>query len=310
MISPMVLRLGTRASRLAMWQAEHVKGLLEAMPGGPRIEIVTISTAGDRILDVPLSQLKGQAFFTKEIESALLDERIDFAVHSMKDLATIMPEGLVLAASPEREDPRDVILSATGVGLDDLPAGGRVGTSSLRRRAFLACRRPDLVIANLRGNVPTRLAKLRAGEYEAILLAAAGVKRLGYEAEISAYLEPEDFLPAPGQGALALQARADDATTRSWLENLDHAPTHAATTAERAYLRRIEGGCQVPAGALATVAGREMQLIAMVASLDGRRVVQGTLGGVAAKAEEIGVTLAEGLLADGGEEILSEIRTA
>ncbi len=310
MSTPPTLRLGTRGSRLALWQAEYVKGLIEGLPGGPRIEVITISTEGDRILDVPLSQLGGQAFFTKEIENALLDGQVDFAVHSMKDLATIMPDGLVLAAAPEREDPRDVILSATGAGLEDLPAGARVGTSSLRRRAFLACRRPDLEIADLRGNVPTRLAKLRGGEYDAILLAAAGVKRLGFESEISAYLEPELFSPAAGQGALAVQARSDDDATRRWLENLDHAPTNAATTAERAYLRRVEGGCQVPTGALATVVGRELELTAMVSSLDGRRVVQGSIGGIATKAEEIGISLAERLLADGGEEILSEIRTA
>lgn len=310
MTAPATLRLGTRASRLALWQAEHVKNAVESLPNAPRVEIVTISTEGDRILDVPLSQVGGQAFFTKEIENALLDGRVDFAVHSMKDLATIMPDGLVLAAAPAREDPRDVVLSNSGAGLDDLARESRVGTSSLRRRAFLASRRPDLVIKDLRGNVPTRLDKLRAGEYDAILLAAAGVKRLGFEAEISAYLEPRIFPPAAGQGALALQARAFDATTRAWLENLDHAPTHAATVAERAFLRRVEGGCQVPAGVLATISGSELEITAMVSSLDGQRVVRGTLGGAATEAEAIGISLAELLLADGGEAILSEIRTA
>jgi len=307
---PATLRLGTRASRLALWQAEHVKNLVESLPGAPCVEIVTISTKGDRILDVPLFEISGQAFFTKEIENALLDERVDFAVHSMKDLATIMPDGLVLVATPEREDPRDVVVSNSGAGLEGLEPGSRVGTSSLRRRAFLASRRPDLVIKDLRGNVPTRLAKLRAGEYDAILLAAAGVKRLGFEAEISAFLEPELFPSAAGQGALALQARAGDAATRAWLENLDHAPTHAATAAERAFLRRVEGGCQVPAGAFATVSGSELEITAMVSSLDGRRVVRGAHGGVSIRAEVIGAELAEQLLGDGGDEILSEIRTA
>jgi len=259
---------------------------------------------------VPLSQLGGQAFFTKEIENALLDGRVDLAVHSMKDLATAMPDGLVLAASPEREDPRDVVLSRSGRSLDGLPAGARVGTSSLRRRAFLAHRRPDLELVDLRGNVPTRIDALDAGEYDAILLAAAGVKRLGYEDRITAYLEPDAFPSAPGQGALALQARAADDDTRGWLEALDHAPTHAATTCERSYLRRVEGGCQVPTGALATVTGRELRLTATICSIDGLRVVRGALAGPATKASEIGIDLADRLLADGGDEILDEIRAA
>jgi hydroxymethylbilane synthase len=304
------LRLGTRGSRLALWQAEHVKALIEGLPGAPRVDIVIITTTGDRIRDVPLSQVSGQAFFTKEIESAVAEGRVDLAVHSMKDLATSMPEGLVLAATPEREDPRDVLLSAVGAALEDLPAGARIGTSSLRRKAFIACRRPDLVLAELRGNVPTRVRKLHEGEYDAILLAAAGVKRLGLGAEISAHLEPERFTPAPAQGALALQARAGDLATTRWLEPLDHPPTRAATTAERALLRRVEGGCQVPVGALATVTGSTLELRAMVCSLDGTRCVEGRLGGDASRAEGIGLALAERLLGDGGEQILAAIRTA
>lgn len=302
------LRLGTRASRLAMWQADHVSALLAKMPGAPTIEIVKISTEGDRIQDVPLSEVRGQAFFTKEIEQALLDDRVDLAVHSMKDLATQMPPGLCIAAVPEREDPRDVILSRSGGNLADLPLGASIGTSSLRRKAFIAHLRSDLTLAELRGNVPTRVDKLKAGQYDAIIVAAAGVKRLGYSDDISAFLPVEDFPPAASQGALALQIREGDDFAAKWISQLDHQPTRLATTAERAFLRRVEGGCQVPVGALATIDNGRLTLIAGICSLDGTRTVKGNIDGPAEEAERIGQELGGRLLADGGEEILSEIR--
>jgi hydroxymethylbilane synthase len=302
------IRLGTRGSRLALWQAKHVKALIAATAGAPPVEIVIISTQGDRIQDVPLSQVQGQAFFTKEIEQALLDERIDLAVHSMKDLATVMPEGLALAAVPEREDHRDVLLSRSGHGLHELAAGATLGTSSLRRKAFVAHRRPDLELRELRGNVPTRIAKLDAGEYDAILLAAAGVKRLGLGERISAVLDPAFFPPAPGQGALALQTREKDDATRSWLEALEHAPTRQATTAERSLLRGVEGGCQVPVGVSSTIAGGTLELFALVSSLDGTGSVEGSLRGSADRAAEVGQELAATLLAQGGDRILAAIR--
>lgn len=302
------IRLGTRASRLALWQAEHVQSLLTASPDAPAVDIITISTEGDRIRDVPLSQVKGQAFFTKEIEQALLDEHIDLAVHSMKDLATEMPEGLALAAVPEREDHRDVLVSRTGVGLEDLPSGATVGTSSLRRKAFIAHLRPDLELRELRGNVPTRLGKLDAGAYDAVMLAAAGVIRLGLAERISEVLDPAVFPPAPAQGALALQTRADDAWTRRRIEALDHPQTRRATTAERSLLRRVEGGCQVPVGVSSTISGDTIELQALVSSLDGTDTVDGTLSGPLDRAAEIGRDLAEILLGKGGDRILAAIR--
>lgn len=304
------IRLGTRGSRLALWQAYHVQALIGGLPGAPPVEIITISTEGDRIRDVPLSQVSGQAFFTKEIEQALLEDRIDLAVHSMKDLATVMPDGLVLAAVPEREDPRDAILSRSGEGLEHLPAAARIGTSSLRRKAFVAYQRPDLELVELRGNVPTRIQKLDAGEYDAILLAAAGVKRLGLGDRISALLDPTVFSPAPGQGALALQTREADTGTRQWLQTLEHLPTRQATTAERTLLRQVEGGCQVPVGVFTTIYDGKLELRAVVCSLDGRQSVDGLLQGPVDQAAEIGAKLAEQLLAKGGEEILSTIRTS
>ncbi len=304
------LRIGTRGSRLALWQAEHTAERIGRLPDAPAVEVVKIRTEGDRIVDVPLSAVSGQAFFTKEIEQALLDGRVDLAVHSMKDLATRIPEGLTIAAVPEREDPRDVVVSRDGSPLDKLPAGARVGTSSLRRRALVMRLRPDLELAELRGNVPTRLEKLREGRYDAIVLAAAGPKRLGLEEHIAEFLAPESFPPAVSQGALAIETRADDEATRRWIRPLDHAATRSATTAERSLLGRLEGGCQVPVGALATGERGILQLAAVVCSLDGARSVQGSLDGVPEQAEELGLALAEKLIAQGGDAILAEIRDA
>jgi len=303
-----ILRLGTRGSALALWQANHVADRIRSLAGAPDVELVKIETEGDRILDGPLSAVAGKAFFTKELETALLDGRVDLAVHSFKDLATEMPAGLSVGAVLEREDPRDVLLAAGGGGLASLPSGARVGTSSLRRRALVARRRPDVELADLRGNVPTRIRKLDAGDYDAIVLAAAGVKRLALEDRISAYLAPGELLPAAAQGALAVQVREGDDDTAGWVRRLDHPPTRAATTAERAFLRELEGGCQVPVGALATIGEDGLSLAGVVCSLDGRRSVEDRRRGEPDAAESLGRELAAALLARGAEDILAEVR--
>jgi hydroxymethylbilane synthase len=305
------LRIGTRGSALALWQARHVAALLAALPGAPATASVILKTAGDRITEVPLSQVAGKAFFTKEIEEALLAGEVDLAVHSQKDLATEMPAGLAIAAVLEREDPRDAWLSpwgASGPGIEQLASGARVGTSSLRRRALLARWRPDLEIAELRGNVPTRVDRLLAGEFDAIVLAAAGLRRLGLERRITALLPVERWLPAVAQGAVAVQVRAGDERTAGWVRRLDDPATRAATTAERALLRRLEGGCQIPVGALATVKDGGIRLQGSVCSLDGRRSVEGERRGTMAEAQRVGAALAEELIAGGAGEILAAIR--
>ena len=302
------LRIGTRRSDLARWQANHVVAGIGGLAGAPSAEVLYIKTEGDRITDVPLHMMPGKSFFTKEIEQALLDEQVDVAVHSLKDLATELPRGLVIGAVMEREDPRDVLLSHGGISLEDLTPGARIGTSSLRRRALLRRWRPDLELVDLRGNVPTRIRKLSEGRFDAIVLAAAGVKRLGFESRITAYLPPERVLPAVAQGAMALQVRADDEYVLSWVRQLDDPDTRQATAAERALLGRLEGGCQVPVGALATVTNGVLTLRAVVSSLDGTRSIEGTREGPSDHAEQIGASLAEELLGRGAEAILDEIR--
>jgi hydroxymethylbilane synthase len=304
------IRIGTRGSALARWQAEHVAAALRAVPEAPEPELVLIRTEGDRIQDVPLSRVPGKAFFTKEIEEALLGGAVDLAVHSLKDLATEMPPGLALGAVLEREDPRDALLSFDGGSLEDLPVGARVGTSSLRRRAILARWRPDLELAELRGNVPTRVGKLDGGEFHAIILAAAGVKRLGMQDRISSYLSLERFLPAVSQGAIGVQIRARDKEIARWVAALDHPPTRFATAAERALLRTLEGGCHVPVGAFAELEGDTLQLRAVVCSLSGAEWVEGNRSGDVGNAGAIGIGLAQDLLARGGDRILEGIRKA
>lgn len=244
------VRLGTRGSRLALTQSGWVADRLRALHPGLEIELVEIKTSGDVIQDVPLGPEHGQAFFTKEIEDALLDGRIDFAVHSCKDLATAMPEGLILGAIPEREDPHDVLVSRHG-GLASLPEGATVGTSSPRRKGFLALARPDLTLKDQRGNVPTRLRAAEEGAVDAVILAAAGLARLGLSDRATERLDPTVMLPAAAQGALALQIRGDDARLRDVTAPLDHGPTRFAIEVERACLRRLEAGCQAPVGVLA-----------------------------------------------------------
>lgn len=303
-----ILRLGTRGSRLALWQAHWVRDALLAQGDGIEVEIVRIETSGDRIQDVPLSSVGGRDFFTKDIESALLAGRVDLAVHSLKDLATVQPAGLALGAVLERADPRDAVVSREAPDLDGLPPGARVGTSSLRRRAFLAALHPGLVAAELRGNVPTRLEKLDEGRYDAVLLATAGLERLDLGHRITTRLDPSTFTPAPAQGAVGVQIRSDDDATRRRIAPLQHDATRRATDAERVLLRVLEGGCQVPVGALAEVRGDRLDLVARVASLDGRRTVHGTRSGPAADPDAVGAALARQLVDEGAAEILAEIR--
>jgi hydroxymethylbilane synthase len=306
------LRVGTRASALALWQARHVAALIAAQPGAPAVELVHIKTSGDVQSDVPLWQVGGQAFFTREIDRALLAGEVDVAVHSLKDLATQLDAGLTLAATLERADPRDALLSRSGAPLAQLPRGARIGTSSLRRRAFLARARPDAQWLELRGNVPTRLERLQRGDYDAIVLAAAGLARLNLERHVSEYLSPDQFPPAVSQGVIGVCARAGDAATLRWLAALDNQDARLAATAERALLRRLEGGCQVPLGALAGVKAGTLNMHACVCTLDGSRHLsaRGHMPASAAAGESLGVRLAEELLARGAGELIAGERSA
>ena len=263
------LRIGTRASALALWQANRVRDLIRAQPGSPPVELVHIKTEGDLRTDIPLWAAGGRAFFTKEIDRAQLAGDVDIAVHSLKDLSTLIAQGLELAAVLEREDPRDALIAPVGATLADLPPNARVGTSSLRRRAFLLRARRDLLLVELRGNVPTRIQRLKEGTYDAIVLATAGLNRLELDAHIAARLEPHVMPPAVSQGAIGVCARAGDEHALRWLAALDHGPSRLAVTAERALLRRIEGGCQVPLGALASFSAEVLTLNASVCALDG-----------------------------------------
>ncbi len=295
-----MLVIASRGSQLALWQARWVAGQLAARGHETRIEI--IKTTGDKITDVPLAKVGTKGLFTKEIEEALLDGRADLAVHSLKDLPTELPAGLVLAATPEREDPRDAIV---GMRLADLAEGARVGTSSLRRSAQLRKLRPDLRMEPVRGNLDTRLRKLSEGRYDAIVLAAAGLKRLGWEDRIAEILPPEIICPAVGQGALAIETGAGPGFEAC--RQLDHAPTRAAVTAERALLGALGGGCQVPIGAHATVAQSRLRLLGVVASPDGSDLVRDESEGPAAEAERIGRELGQKLLAAGADRILESV---
>lgn len=303
------LVIGSRGSALALWQAGWARAKLEEHHGvTARIEV--IKTTGDTIADVPLGQVGGsKALFTKEIEEALLAGRVDLAVHSMKDVPTELPGGLMIAAVSEREDPRDAWISRSGARLEDLPRRARVGTSSLRRTCQLRILRPDLEIQPLRGNLDTRLRKLEAGHFEAIVLAAAGLKRLGLESRVTEFFPAERMIPAIGQGALAIEIREQDTQARQFVSCLDHSPTHMATLAERSLLRRLGGGCQVPIAAHAAIDNNTLRLVALVASPDGSRAVRGTTSGPTNDAEEIGIRLAAELLERGADKILSEIRS-
>ena len=296
----MRIRIGTRGSLLALWQAEHVGGLLVAK--GHEVELHRITTTGDQVLDRRLESIGGKGAFLKEIEEAMLAGHVDLAVHSLKDVPTALPPGLGLCAYLERADPRDALISNSGKRLESLPAGARVGTTSLRRSSQVKAQRPDLHVDDLRGNVDTRIRRLRERHYDAVILAMAGLVRLGRTGEVTQVLDPEVFVPAPGQGAIALECRQDDTATQVAAAALDHEATRRAVAAERALLAALEGGCNVPLGAHATPASGGLRLRAFVASADGTAILRGEDAG--ADPEELGRRVAADLLARGAWQLV------
>ncbi|HFD81226.1 MAG TPA: hydroxymethylbilane synthase [Gammaproteobacteria bacterium] len=306
-MSEPVLRIATRKSPLALWQANHVRDALQARNPGLQVELLTMSTQGDRILDTPLAKVGGKGLFVKELELGMLEGRADLAVHSMKDVPVEFPEGLGLAAILPREDPRDALISNEYSSLDELPRGARVGTSSLRRQCQLRAHRPDLEVLDLRGNVNTRIGKLDDGAYDAILLAAAGVRRMGWEERIRELLPPERFLPAIGQGAIGVEIRSDDQRVRSLVAELNDPQTATRVAAERALNEALEGGCQVPIAGYAEIEHGVILLRALVGRPDGSELVQGVISGRPQEAGELGRVLAEDLLSRGAREILAEV---
>ncbi len=301
------LKIATRKSALALWQAEFVKARLEQLHEGLQVELVPLVSRGDKILDVPLAKVGGKGLFVKELEHALLAGDADIAVHSMKDVPMEFPAGLGLEVVCEREDPRDAFISNTFASLDDLPEGSVVGTSSLRRQCQLLAARPDLEIRFLRGNVNTRLAKLDAGDYDAIILAAAGMIRLEMPERIRSFLSPEQSLPAGGQGAVGIECRSDDEATKALLAPLMDLVTWQQVSAERAMNRRLEGGCQVPIACYAIHQGDQLWLRGLVGSPDGERMLADEISGAVDEGEAMGVRLAERLLDAGAGEILAEV---
>lgn len=306
------IRLGSRGSQLALWQANWVKSELEKRHKNLVIEIIKIKTTGDKILDVPLAKVGGKGLFVKEIEEALLKKRIDMAVHSMKDVPTDFPSGLHLAAITEREDPRDALIisqksKAKIQKFKDLAYGATIGTSSLRRSSQLLNLRPDLKILQLRGNLNTRLKKLDDGGFDAIILAAAGVKRLGWSERITEYLSPEVSLPAIGQGALGIETRMDDKEINEMAAFFDHPATSISVRAERAFLKKLEGGCQVPIAAYGEIKNNQLKLIGLVASIDGKKIIKDSITGQIDRTEAVGIELAEKLLSMGAWDILKEV---
>jgi len=301
------LRIATRKSPLALWQANHVRDALMARNPGLDVELFTMTTQGDKILDTPLAKVGGKGLFVKELELGILEGRADLAVHSMKDVPVEFPEGLGLAAILEREDPRDVLISKTFSSIDTLPEGARVGTSSLRRQCQLRARRPDLEVLDLRGNVNTRLAKLDNGDYDAILLAAAGVKRMGWEDRITELLPPEQFLPAIGQGAIGIEIRVADERVSRVVKALNDEQTATRIRAERALNERLQGGCQVPIAGYSEISHGVMVLRALVGRPDGTELVQGVISGKPEDGEELGQVLADDLLSRGAKQILAEV---
>jgi hydroxymethylbilane synthase len=308
------IRIGTRGSKLALWQANWVKEALEKQCHGVACELVIIKTKGDKILDVPLAKVGGKGLFVKEIEEALLDGRIDLAVHSMKDMPAEIPAGLCIGAVPEREQPQDALVTCnharhTG-GLETLPQGARVGTSSLRRSAQLLHQRPDIQICGLRGNLDTRLRKLDSENLDAIVLAAAGLRRLGYADRIGVLLDETVMLPAVGQGALCIECRSGDPDLQPLMEQLDHPPTHTVVRAERAFLHHLEGGCQVPIAGHGRLDADELTLTGLVAGLDGQTMIKASLSGPATDPKILGVRLAERLLERGADTLLEALQKA
>lgn len=302
------IRIGTRGSKLALWQANWTKSFLETKFPSTPIELTTIKTQGDRILDVPLAKVGGKGLFVKEIEQALLAERIDIAVHSMKDMPADIPEGLCIGAIPERENPFDVFISRSGAPFKQLPAGSIIGTSSLRRGAQLRYTRADIVIQSIRGNLDTRLKKLESENFDALVLAAAGVKRLNLEHKITEYLDDTVMLPAIGQGALCVEIRKDDPTVEPMVATMEHAPSRAIVSGERAFLKRLEGGCQVPIAGHGHIIHNTFTLAGLVAEVDGARLIKGEKSGPVDSAETIGIGLAEELLDRGASIILEKLK--
>jgi hydroxymethylbilane synthase len=303
------LTIGSRGSKLALWQSNYIKDTLEALTGLP-VDIKIIKTTGDRILDVPLAKVGGKGLFTKEIEVELIDGTVDLAVHSMKDVPTELPEGLVIAAMPPRVDPRDAIVSGKGYSLDDLPQGAKVGTSSLRRIAQIRHLRPDVCIVDVRGNLDTRMRKAEEGELDVVILAAAGITRMGWADRITHYIEPEQMVSAVGQGAIGIEIREDDPFMQHVCAKIADPDTMACVTAERVVMRRLEGGCQVPIGARARLEGDRMHMDAVVGSIDGTTIVRESLAGDAADPVALGEAMVEALLAHGAGDILADIRAA
>jgi hydroxymethylbilane synthase len=302
-----VIRIATRKSPLAMWQAEHVAAELRGAHPGLEVEILGMSTQGDKILDTPLAKIGGKGLFVKELEQGMLAGSADIAVHSMKDVPVELPEGLHLPVIMQREDPRDAFVSNTYKGLDELPQGACVGTSSLRRQCQIGERRPDLKIAPLRGNVNTRLRKLDGGEFDAIILASAGLKRLGFAERITSLLDAGQSLPAIGQGAIGIECRSDDPRVNALIATLHHEETAVCVRAERAMNHRLMGGCQVPIGGFAVLEGERLQLRGLVGEPDGSHIIRAEIAGPAADAERLGTELAEDLLAKGAEPILKAL---
>lgn len=307
-MSVKTLRIATRKSPLALWQANFVKAALEQAHADLSVELLAMTTRGDKILDTPLAKVGGKGLFVKELEHAMLEDRADIAVHSMKDVPMEFPEGLGLAVICEREDPADAFVSNNFASLAELPAGATVGTSSFRRQCQLRELRPDLKIADLRGNVGTRLGKLDAGEYDAIILAAAGLKRLLLAERIRESLSFEDSLPAGGQGAVGIECRTQDLETLKLLDCLHHVDTATRVVAERAVNARLQGGCQVPIASFATLDGEELYLRALVGNLEGTLIIRSEIRGDRHQAEQLGLTVAEDLLSQGAEEILAALR--
>jgi hydroxymethylbilane synthase len=303
------LTIGTRGSKLALWQANYVAGLITEATGLP-VELEIIKTTGDKILDVPLAKVGGKGLFTKEIEVALLDGRVDLAVHSMKDVPTDLPEGCVLAGMPPREDARDVLVSYRGEDLITLPEGAKVGTSSLRRVAQVRALRPDVEIVDVRGNLDTRMAKAETGEVDVVILAAAGIRRLGWGDRISSYIPTEQMVSAVGQGAVGIEIREADDFMQEVCATISDAATLLCVRAERVVMNTLEGGCQVPIGAYARIEGTELVLDALVGSVDGTRIIRTQLRGAVENPEALGKRAVDALKEQGAVEILNEIRTA
>lgn len=309
-MSENLIRIATRKSPLALWQAEFVKAELEKAHSGLVVELVPMSTKGDILLDTPLAKVGGKGLFVKELEVAILENRADIAVHSMKDVPVDFPEGLGLSIICERDDHRDAFVSNTYANIGALPQGATVGTSSLRRQCQIRAARPDLVIKDLRGNVGTRLAKLDAGQYDAIILAAAGLKRLNLIERIASYIEAEISLPANGQGAVGIECRLNDERVKTLLAPLEHTATRYRVTAERAMNTYLEGGCQVPIGAYAEIKEKTLYLRGLVGKPDGSLIIRADASGPVSEAENIGISLAKDLLNQGAKDILDAVYRA